>query len=98
MNKSFLVSGALIGGAAAVGVLTRSRPEARRRLATKARERFASHMEHMLNRMPEGSPPRLIMTTLPRLAEQNDEILALLHDHDTRLRRLGASVEEGQAV
>jgi hypothetical protein len=98
MKKSFLVSGALLGGAAAVGVLTRNRPEAKRRLATRARERFASHMEHMLDRMPEGSPPRLIMTTLPRLAEQNDEILALLHDHDARLRQLGTSGEEGHAA
>ena len=44
----------------------------------------------MMEEMPEDSPPRLVMSTLPRLAEQNDEILALLREQNALMRELGA--------
>jgi hypothetical protein len=47
----------------------------------------------ILESMPEDSPPRLVVSTLPRLAEQNDQILALLREQNALMRELGAKRE-----
>jgi len=57
----------------------------------KARERRpgrrrCSMMARMMKAMPEDSPPRVMASTLPRLREQNDEILALLKEQNALLR------------
>jgi hypothetical protein len=43
--------------------------------------------ERMMERMPPNAPPRLVMSILPRLREQNDEIIALLREQNEMLRR-----------
>ena len=43
-------------------------------------------MARMLEGMPSNSPPKLVMTILPRLQQQNDEIIALLRDQNELLR------------
>ena len=63
------------------------------RLAAKMRERLKSHMGRMMEEMPEDSPPRLVMSTLPRLAEQNDQNLALLREQNALLRELSSKRE-----
>ena len=45
----------------------------------------------MMASMPEGSPPKLVMTILPRLQAQTEDILALLREQNDLLRRLGAA-------
>lgn len=45
-------------------------------------------MKRMMAAMPEDSPPKLIVSVLPRLQEQNEEILALLEEQRDLLRRL----------
>lgn len=45
-------------------------------------------MERMMQAMPEDSPPKLITSILPRLQEQNDQILALLTEQNELLRKL----------
>jgi hypothetical protein len=52
-------------------------------------------MKRMMASMPEDSPPKLVMSVLPRLEAQNDEILALLKEQNDLLRRLSAS-EQGK--
>jgi hypothetical protein len=47
-------------------------------------------MQRMMQAMPEDSPPKLVKSILPRLKEQNDEILALLKEQSDILRRLNA--------
>lgn len=91
--KKPLIALSLLAGGTAVAALARRRPEAGHRLASKAKERRGSHMERILARMPENSPPRLIMKTLPRLARQNEEILELLREDHRRLRELTSKVE-----
>ena len=44
-------------------------------------------MARMLEGLPPDSPPRLVMSVLPRLREQNDEIIALLREQNEMLRR-----------
>lgn len=46
-------------------------------------------MERVMDAMPEDSPPKLINTILPRLKQQNDEILVLLKEQNDLLRRTG---------
>jgi len=45
-------------------------------------------MDRMMEAMPEDSPPKLIKSVLPRLKEQNDQILALLEEQNELLRQL----------
>jgi len=45
-------------------------------------------MNRMMDAMPEDSPPKLVMSILPRLQEQNDQILALLKEQTNLLRQL----------
>jgi hypothetical protein len=41
----------------------------------------------MIEGLPPESPPKLVMTILPRLREQNDDIIALLREQNELLRR-----------
>lgn len=45
-------------------------------------------MERMMQSMPEDSPPKLVKSILPRLKEQNDEVLLLLKEQNDILRHL----------
>jgi hypothetical protein len=44
-------------------------------------------MARVFEGLPSDSPPKLIMTILPRLREQNDEIIRLLREQNELLRR-----------
>jgi hypothetical protein len=44
-------------------------------------------MARMLEGMPPDSPPKLVMAILPRLQQQNDEIIALLREQNELLRQ-----------
>ena len=84
-QRKLLAIGATIGGVIAV----------RRLLGSDRRGRI---MERMLERMPPDSPPKLVMSILPRLREQNDEIVALLREQNELLRQTWAQVtRESQA-
>jgi hypothetical protein len=51
---------------------------------TKARPGI---MTRVFEGLPPDSPPKLIMTILPRLREQNDDIISLLREQNELLRR-----------
>jgi hypothetical protein len=44
-------------------------------------------MARMIEGLPPDSPPKLVMSILPRLREQNDEIIALLREQNELLRQ-----------
>jgi hypothetical protein len=44
-------------------------------------------LTRMIEGLPPDSPPKLVMSILPRLREQNDEIIALLREQNELLRR-----------
>lgn len=94
MKRLLILPGILLAGAAAYGILSGKQGEPMRRLSAKMRERMKSHMGRMMEKMPEDSPPRLVMTTLPRLEEQNDQILALLREQNALLRDLSAKRDQ----
>jgi len=43
-------------------------------------------MERMIRAMPDNAPPKVISSVMPRLQEQNEEILALLKEQNELLR------------
>ena len=46
----------------------------------------AAMMERGMEMMPEDSPPKVIMSSLRRLQEQSDQLLALLREQNELLR------------
>ena len=78
----------ILGLATAGGVIFyRCLPaEIRGRLTAKVRHRITEGMEHMMESMPEGAPPKLVMSVLPRLQAQNDQIIAMLREQSELLR------------
>ena len=70
--------------------------ESRERLRTPARRWLGRRLEHVLTNLPEDAPPRLIMSILPRLREQNDQIIALLREQNSLLRESRREVHSDQ--
>ncbi len=71
------------GGAIAFGFLPQ---KARDRLTAPLRRWMSGHVEHMMARLPDNAPPKLIMSLLPKLQAQNDQIIALLREQNELLR------------
>ena len=61
--------------------------QSRSRLGDAVERRITQKMERMMANLPEGAPPKLVMTVLPRLREQNDEIIAMLREQNELLRK-----------
>lgn len=84
MNRLTALSATAVGGL----ILFRCLPqETRQRVTSTAAHWVAKHMEKMIASLPEGAPPRLIMSILPKLQAQNDEIIAMLQEQNELLRR-----------
>jgi hypothetical protein len=47
---------------------------------------MAKHMERMMASLPEDAPPKLVMSILPKLRVQNDQIIAMLQEQNELLR------------
>ena len=83
MNRFIAVGVAVIGGVIAFRALS---PAARGRLGSALSRRMLRHMEHMMASLAETSPPKLVMSVLPRLRDQNDQIIAMLREQNALLR------------
>ena len=63
---------------------------ARRLLTAERREGLSrlpgTFMERFMEQMPEESPPKVMMSSLRRMREQNEEMLALLREQNDLLR------------
>ena len=84
MKRVIVLGAAVVGGAIAFGLLPRV---SRRRLAAAVRRRMVQRMEHMMASLPENSPPKLIMSVLPELRAQNEQIIRMLRDQNELLRK-----------
>jgi hypothetical protein len=60
--------------------------KSRQRLTAAMKRWMAEHMERMMARLPENAPPRLVVSILPRLQAQNEQIIALLREQNELLR------------
>jgi hypothetical protein len=84
-QRKLLAAGVVIGGVIA----------ARRFVLSKGR---GGIMERMMEWMPPDSPPKLVMSILPRLREQNDEIVALLREQNELLRQKWPEMTRGSEI
>lgn len=83
MKKFIALGVATIAGVIAFRYLSRER---RGRLTSVIKNRMREGMEHMMAELPEGSPPKLVMSVLPKLQAQNDRIIAMLREQNELLR------------
>ncbi len=85
MNKEtlFVLGAAAVGGAIIYQCLPR---ELRNRLSFTVKRRITKSMENMMAALPESAPPKLVMSTLPKLQVQNEQIIALLREQNELLR------------
>ncbi len=83
MKAAIVVALAAVGGVVALRCLPR---QSRNRLTSLAGRRALRGMEHMMASLPEGAPPKLVMSILPRLKAQNDQIIAMLREQNELLR------------
>ncbi len=83
MKRLIAVGGATLGGVIAFRYLP---PELRHRLSAAVGRWMAKHMERIMARLPDDAPPKLVMSILPRLRAQSDQIIALLQDQNELLR------------
>lgn len=87
---------AMVGGVIAFRCLPRG---LRDRLTARVQHRMTKGMEHMIASLPEDAPPKLIVSILPKLQAQNDQIIAMLRQQHDLLRTRGATrTDEGTAA
>ena len=81
MRRVMLLTAIVFGGVfVARRLLTAERREGLSRLP-------ATMMERCMELMPEDSPPKVMTSSLRRMQEQNEEILALLREQNDLLRQ-----------
>ena len=61
--------------------------EMRGRLTSGIKHRMSERVEHIMAGLPESSPPKLIMSVLPKLKVQNEQIIAMLQEQNELLRK-----------
>jgi hypothetical protein len=83
MNRLVAVGGATLAGVIVFRCLP---PELRHRLTGVVEHWMAKRMERMIARLPEDAPPKLVMSILPKLRAQNDQIIAMLQEQNELLR------------
>ena len=55
-------------------------------------------MERRMESMPEDSPPKVLMSTMRRFEEQNDEFVALLREQNKLLRKQNNILQEATSA
>lgn len=83
-NKAVAVGIGVLAGVIAWQAIP---PKRRHRYGAAVRRGMIKRMEKMMAEMPEQSPPKLIMSVLPRVREQNEEIIALLREQNALLEQ-----------
>jgi hypothetical protein len=78
---------ALVFVAAGAVIAFRCLPQdVRNRLSARVKHRMGEGMEQMMANLPEGAPPKLVVSILPRLQAQNEQIIAMLREQNGLLR------------
>jgi hypothetical protein len=88
MTRLVTLGVATAGGVIAFRCLPReSRDRLSRALGDWITKRMVKHMGRMLESLPEGAPPKLVMSILPKLLAQNEQIIAMLREQNELLRQ-----------
>ena len=83
MRRSIALGATVVGGVIALRSLS---PAPRRRLTSAVSRRIRQRMERRMANLPEDAPPKLVMSVLPRLRDQNDQIISMLREQNELLR------------
>ncbi len=87
MRRVLLLTAIVFGGVfVARLLLTDERRERLSQRRERMMEQMRERMSSMIESMPEDSPPKVIMSGIRRMQEQNDELLALLREQNNLLR------------
>lgn len=88
-------------GVAAIGgaVVYRCLPIASRQRMTQTvgdwmNKKLLDHMGRIMASLPEGAPPKLVISILPKLQAQNEQIIAMLQEQNELLRHRQRSVAQ----
>lgn len=88
MNRLIVLGAATVGGVIALRYIPN---ETRRRMTRSVGDwmtkRMIDHMGRVMASLPEGAPPKLVMSVLPKLQAQNEQIIAMLQEQNELLRR-----------
>ncbi len=85
MKKLLLIA---VVGIGVLAVLRRALPaEQKSRLQEKLSGVPGSVMEHCMDMMPEDSPPKVMMSTMRRIEDQNDKLARLIRAQNKLLRK-----------
>ena len=100
--KKVLLLAILLGGAIAVlrlspGQLRERLAQRRERWRERAMGRLRERFSTMMELMPEESPPKVVMSGIRRMQEQNEQLLALLREQNDLLRER-LSVQESSPL
>ncbi len=88
MTKLFTLGIATVGGVIVLRCVPReSRHRASRAVTDWMTNKMLNHMGRMMASLPEGAPPKLIASILPKLQEQNEQIIATLREQNELLRQ-----------
>ncbi|HXD06613.1 MAG TPA: hypothetical protein VN680_11215 [Burkholderiaceae bacterium] len=83
MNQSRILGVAALAGLLGFGLISRQR---RDRVGSYFTRRMHRHMENMMASLPADSPPKLVMSLLPRVRDQNDQIIEMVREQNALLR------------
>ncbi len=84
MNRLIAFGGVAVGAVIAFQYLPE---ELRHRLTAAMGHRMTNHMKRMMANLPDDAPPKLVMSILPKLRAQNDQIIALLQEQNELLKQ-----------
>ncbi len=85
MTKILFLIAIVLGAAAAVRRLLPA--ERRTQLLESLGEMPATMMERCMESMPEDSPPKVMVSTMRRFEEQNDELVGLVREQNKLLKK-----------
>ncbi len=83
MKTTSAIGIATVGGAIVYQLLSKER---RDRLASAMERGMARRMGHAMDSLPDDAPPKLVKQGIPKLQEQNEEILELLREQNELLK------------
>ncbi len=79
---------AALGGVIALRLLPiESRHRMTRAVGDWMTKRMINHMGRVMASLPEGAPPKLVASILPKLQAQNEQIIAMLQEQNELLRQ-----------
>ena len=84
MRKLVALGLVVFGGVIVTRLLPR---DLRARPSVAMRHWMAKHVEQMMASLPANAPPKLVMSILPKLQAQHEQIIALLQEQNALLRQ-----------